>query len=62
MPEVEKNMYCDCCGTVARIIYDPDDVPAALPDWCPFCGEEIGTYVEDEDWEELEEAWIDFIR
>lgn len=55
MPEFERELHCENCGSLCRIIYDPDQVHYD-PETCPFCGEIAGTVVEEDDlWEELED-------
>lgn len=55
MGEFEREVHCENCGSQCRIIYDSDQVHYD-PENCPFCGEVVGTVVEEDDlWEELED-------
>lgn len=59
MAEVERTLFCENCGSTARLIYDTEDVNYE-PENCPFCGELVGTHVEeDDDWEELLDDGLD---
>jgi hypothetical protein len=61
MSEVEKTLFCENCGSSARLIFDPEEVNYE-PETCPFCGELVGTIVEeedDDDWEELDDDGLD---
>lgn len=48
MAELERELNCDNCGCVCRIIYDSDRV-FYDPELCPFCGEMVGTEEETEE-------------
>lgn len=54
MAEFEREIHCENCGSVCRIIYDSDQVHYD-PETCPFCGEVAGTVIEEDEWEELED-------
>lgn len=56
MSEVERHCYCENCDSSARVLYDADMVTYE-PEFCPFCGEPVGTVVDefDEDFELLED-------
>lgn len=54
MSEVERHMYCENCDSSCRLIYDSED-NAYEPEICPFCGENIGTMVDEFDEEFLDE-------
>jgi hypothetical protein len=54
MSEVEKTLFCENCGSSARLIFDPEEVNYE-PENCPFCGELVGTLVEEEEWDELDD-------
>lgn len=51
MSEVEKSLFCENCGASARLIFDPEEVNYE-PENCPFCGELVGTLVEEEEWDD----------
>ena len=54
MSELERELHCENCGSQCRIIYDPDQVHYD-PETCPFCGEIVGTIVDEEEWEEFDD-------
>lgn len=54
MAEFEREIHCENCGSQCRIIYDSDQVHYD-PENCPFCGEVVGTMVDEEEWDELED-------
>lgn len=56
MAELEREMHCENCGSQCRIIYDSEQVHYD-PETCPFCGEIVGTMVDELDDEE--DLWGD---
>lgn len=46
MPEIERSMVCENCGSACRMIYDNDDVRYE-PENCPFCGELVGVMTDE---------------
>ena len=60
MSEVERHLYCENCDSSARIIYDAEEV-SYEPEVCPFCGENVGTLVDefDEDFDLEDEDLLD---
>lgn len=56
MAELEREMLCENCGSKCRIIYDSEQVHYD-PETCPFCGEIVGTMVDELDDEE--DLWGD---
>lgn len=58
MSEVEKTLFCENCGSTARLIFDPEEVNYE-PETCPFCGELVGTISEDEEWDDFDEDGLE---
>lgn len=56
MSELEREMHCENCGSACRIIYDSEQVHYD-PETCPFCGEIVGTLVDE--LEDDEDLWGD---
>lgn len=54
MAELERELHCENCGSQCRIIYDSDQVHYD-PETCPFCGEIVGTVVDEDEWDELDD-------
>jgi hypothetical protein len=43
-------MYCESCGSNCRLLFD-NETTQFEPEYCPFCGEIVGTLV-DEDYDD----------
>lgn len=56
MAEFERELLCENCGSQCRIIYDSEQVHYD-PETCPFCGEIVGTMIDEV--EDEEELWGD---
>jgi predicted RNA-binding Zn-ribbon protein involved in translation (DUF1610 family) len=52
MSEKEKALECDSCGASYRILFEEDGVDFMSPDTCPFCGEAVNGYDDDEEWDD----------
>lgn len=52
MSEVERHLYCENCDSSARIIFDAEENQYE-PEVCPFCGENLGAFVDEYDEEDL---------
>lgn len=53
--EVEKEIECENCGASYRVLYEDDKTDYLSPDTCPFCGESVNSYDEDDEedfWDE----------
>lgn len=53
MSEVERYLHCDNCDSSARIIFDAEACTYE-PEVCPFCGENLGAFVDEYDDEDLD--------
>jgi rRNA maturation endonuclease Nob1 len=53
MSKTAEEFQCDGCGAEYTITYDASDILEDA-DYCPFCGEERGTYDYDDRQEELD--------
>lgn len=52
MSEVERHLFCENCGSNARIIFDAEENQYE-PEVCPFCGENLGAFVDEYDEDDL---------
>jgi hypothetical protein len=57
----DKNLTADClsCESTYNVLYSSEVVSEETPLFCPFCGEVIEDYIDDEYTEEDGDDWGD---